>query len=95
MTGEARKTIQKELNDDRIKVISVGPGGEKLVQFASIMSYLSRAAGRCGLGAVMGSKKLKAIAVRGSWRVKISDEEKFRELRKEPRRRLWQAGVRG
>ena len=82
VTGEVRETIRKELNDERIKVVSVGPGGEILVHFACIMSYLSRAAGRCGLGAVMGSKKLKAVAVRGSGKVGIADEARFRKLSK-------------
>ena len=58
-------------------VASIGQAGERLVRFASIMcdGKMGRAAGRCGLGAVMGSKKLKAIAVRGNKRPALSDEE--------------------
>jgi len=57
--------LEEELDDKRIEVIQVGPAGERQVRFASIMSMATRAHGRTGMGAVMGSKKLKAIAVRG------------------------------
>jgi len=57
--------LEEELDDKRIEVIQVGPAGEQQVRFASIMSMATRAHGRTGMGAVMGSKKLKAIAVRG------------------------------
>jgi aldehyde:ferredoxin oxidoreductase len=59
--------IQKELEDKRIRTAVIGPGGEKLVRFASIANDITHVAGRTGLGAVMGSKKLKAIAVRGNY----------------------------
>jgi aldehyde:ferredoxin oxidoreductase len=57
--------IQKELGDRGIRTAIIGPGGERLIHFACILNDISHAAGRTGLGAVMGSKKLKAIAVRG------------------------------
>ena len=60
------------------KCVSIGPAGEKLVRFASIMTNKNRAAGRSGVGAVMGSKKLKAIAVRGTGGVRVADPEAFR-----------------
>jgi len=61
------------------KIASIGPAGEKQVLFAAIMNDKHRAAGRSGVGAVMGSKNLKAIAVRGTLGVKVADRVKFRE----------------
>ena len=65
-TYETEAAIRKELNDEKIKVASVGVAGERLSRIASIMNDRGRAAGRCGVGAVMGSKNLKAVAVRGT-----------------------------
>lgn len=81
---------EKELvakHGDGTKIVSIGPAGENLVRFASIM-HDYRAAARTGLGAVMGSKNLKAISVRGDGKVPVADEERFEELTKEARRRL-------
>lgn len=58
--------IKRQLDDDQLKITYIGPAGENLVKFASVMNDQQRAAGRGGAGAVMGSKKLKAIAVRGT-----------------------------
>lgn len=58
----------------------IGPGGEKLVRYACILNDLRNAAGRTGLGAVMGSKKLKAIAVRGQGGPPVADKQALREL---------------
>ena len=79
-TGETQNEIRKELGDKNIKVAVIGPGGENLVRYASIINDLYCAAGRCGVGAVMGSKKLKAVAIRGTREVSISDEKTFRSL---------------
>jgi len=65
-----------------VKVLSIGVAGEKLVRFACICNDKRDFAGRCGMGAVMGSKKLKAIVVRGSGKIPLADQEKFNELRK-------------
>ncbi len=73
----------KEKIGKNFNVACIGIAGEKLVKYASIMNEKHRAAGRCGLGAVMGSKKLKAIAVRGTKEIKIADEENFKKLAKE------------
>lgn len=73
--------IQKELGEG-FKVACIGPAGEKLVRIACVMNDTHRAAGRCGLGAVMGSKKLKAIAAKGSKKVEIAKPEVFREVAK-------------
>ncbi len=58
--------LRRELGDKGIRVAQIGPAGEKLVRLACVLNDVSRAAGRPGLGAVMGAKRLKAIAVRGS-----------------------------
>jgi aldehyde:ferredoxin oxidoreductase len=66
-----------------IQVCSIGPAGEKLSLCACIMNDKERAAGRSGLGAVMGSKKLKAVVVKGKMRVPLHNEEKIKALRKQ------------
>ena len=65
--------IRKELGEKRARVALCGPAGEKLVRYANIMADLKHAAGRTGLGAVMGSKKLKAVAVRGTGKLPLAD----------------------
>lgn len=65
--------------DKKIRVACIGPAGENLVKFASIMNEKHRAAGRGGHGAVLGSKKVKAIAVRGDTRPSIADEDALKE----------------
>jgi aldehyde:ferredoxin oxidoreductase len=64
---------------ERLTIASIGPAGENLVRYAAIMNNKHRAAGRCGLGAVMGSKRLKAIACAGSRAVPLAHEQRFRE----------------
>ncbi len=76
-TVETQKRIRKELGDPRIQIASIGPAGENLVRFSSIRSGLKSAAARTGLGAVMGSKNLKAVAVRGTIDLKISDPKRY------------------
>jgi len=80
-TKETQQTIRAELGDSLIRVASIGPAGEKLVRYACIMNGLYDAAGRGGLGAVMGSKNLKAMAVRGHKAPPIADPEGVKELR--------------
>ena len=81
-TGEAEKTIREELDDKKIEVLQIGPAGEKAVRFAAIISNSNRAAGRTGMGAVMGSKNLKAVAVRGKNRPSLANKAKVSELAK-------------
>jgi len=73
-TYSCEDALKKELGPD-VKVASIGPAGENLVKYANIINDRGRAAGRCGLGAVMGSKNLKAIAVKGSVKVIPAAEE--------------------
>ena len=87
---ETQDKLKEKIGDDKVKIAVIGPAGENLVRYASIMNDQDRAAGRCGLGAVMGSKKLKAIAVRGNGRPEVKDKEslktlvkRFRELEKD------------
>jgi aldehyde:ferredoxin oxidoreductase len=73
---ETEDTLQ-EGSDSKYTIASIGPAGENLVRFAAIMNNKHRAAGRCGLGAVMGSKNLKAIACSGKEPVRITNQEGF------------------
>jgi len=88
---ETEQAIRTELGDNRVRMVNIGPGGENLVRFACVMNDLKDAAGRGGLGAVMGSKKLKAIAVRGHNSPRVADPEKIKELRQwvVDHRELW------
>jgi len=82
-THETEKRIREELNDKEVKVASIGPAGENLVRTACITVDLYRQAGRGGAGAVMGSKNLKAIAIRGHGGVSVPNIEEFIEVCKE------------
>jgi aldehyde:ferredoxin oxidoreductase len=75
---ETTVQLQTELHDPDIQVAAIGPAGENLVRYAIISCNLTRAAGRTGMGAVMGSKKLKAIVVRGDRPVKPLDPQRFK-----------------
>lgn len=81
-TFDTGDTIRAELNEPKLTVAAIGPAGENLVKYAMILSTNSRGkkgiAGRCGLGAVMGSKNLKAIAIRGTTPVSIASKDKFK-----------------
>lgn len=79
---EAQEAIQRDLRDSSVKVAQIGPGGEKMVKFACVVNGLNHVAGRCGMGAVMGSKNLKAIAVKGTQRVNVADSTHLRQLAK-------------
>jgi aldehyde:ferredoxin oxidoreductase len=79
ITGEALDAIHAEF-DPKAEVIQIGPAGENLVRFAAVISMLNRANGRTGMGAVMGAKQLKAIAVRGTKRAHLVDPEGVKAL---------------
>ncbi|MDH7475024.1 MAG: aldehyde ferredoxin oxidoreductase family protein [Anaerolineae bacterium] len=76
---ETEEAIREELNDDQVRSAVIGPAGEKLVRMASVTND-SRQAGRTGHGAVWGSKKLKAISVRGTHGVRVADPEMLLKL---------------
>ncbi|MFO7997004.1 MAG: aldehyde ferredoxin oxidoreductase family protein [Dehalococcoidia bacterium] len=77
-TGESEEAIRVK-TDEFARVACIGPAGESLVRFANIINDRTHAAGRSGVGAVMGSKNLKAVAVRGTKGVKVADVEGFRQ----------------
>ncbi|HJW75561.1 MAG TPA: aldehyde ferredoxin oxidoreductase family protein [Thermoleophilia bacterium] len=81
-TGDAQALIRDELQDARVEVAQIGPAGENLVRFACITGGLSHFAGRTGMGAVMGSKNLKAIAVRGRKKYRFFDDGAVQGLAK-------------
>ena len=75
-THETTDIINEQVSAEA-KVACIGPAGENLVLFATVMNDKNRAAGRGGMGAVMGSKKLKAVAVRGTGSVNIAQPDEF------------------
>ncbi|MDO8124105.1 MAG: aldehyde ferredoxin oxidoreductase family protein [Candidatus Hermodarchaeota archaeon] len=87
-TLKASKGLRKDLKQQHGHVALIGPGGENLVKYSAIMVDGARAAGRTGLGAVMGSKKLKAIVVRGTGSVDVADPQRFKALWEEGHQRV-------
>jgi len=88
-THETERMIKEELGDPRLQIACIGPGGENQVRFACIMANMYRAMGRTGMGAVMGSKNLKAVAVRGTKGIKVAHPETLMALASD----LWQRTV--
>jgi aldehyde:ferredoxin oxidoreductase len=94
---ETEGLIKEEIKDEHIKVATIGPAGENRVKYACVTSDWGRNSGRTGIGAVMGSKNLKAIAVRGSLdlpvfdlpRLKRVSDESFRSLRENKNLPFW------
>ena len=83
-TTDTQLVIKDELHDQNVRISCIGPAGEKLSKMACIVNE-RRVAGRKGLGAVMGSKNLKAIALRGDEQMQIADKEKYDAARKRMR----------
>lgn len=81
-TGDVEKAIKDEVGQPKAEVIQVGPAAERGVRFSSIMNMSNRAFGRTGLGLVMASKNLKAIAVRGTRTPEVADKKAITELNK-------------
>ncbi len=81
-THATTDTLLQE-TDPKARVACIGPAGEKLVLFAAIMNDRDRAAGRSGVGAVMGSKNLKAIVVKGKGSVQLADPDGFKAFNKD------------
>ena len=79
-TSETEAAIRRAWGDPQVKTATIGPAGENLVRFAGIQITPQRSAARCGLGAVMGSKRLKAIAVRGHGPIHVADPARFHDL---------------
>ncbi|MDP2646495.1 MAG: aldehyde ferredoxin oxidoreductase family protein [Desulfobacterales bacterium] len=81
-TTETQWAIREELDDDEIKSMVIGPAGENLVRYANVMTGIKNSGGRTGMGCVMGSKNLKAIAVRGTMDIKIAHPMEALEFNK-------------
>jgi len=92
-TAEVERLIREELGDKKIKIAQCGPAGEKLVKYAAVINNANRANGRTGMGAVMGSKNLRAIAVRGTKRPEVVDSKAVKELARRGARRLPESGL--
>jgi len=95
---EAEGRIKERIQSQDVRVAAIGPAGENLVRFATINCDWSRNAGRCGMGALLGSKNLKAIAVRGGKDLPVADvpalrlltDRSLRDLASHPMFRFWQ-----
>ncbi len=87
-TTQTETIIRQENNNNGIKVVCIGSGGEKLCRMAAVINDRGRAAARSGLGAVMGSKNLKAIATVGSLKPAIFDKAKIQVMTKEMLRQV-------
>lgn len=81
-TAPCQAAIREELGDDAVRVAQIGPAGEHMVRYAAIIHDVNRAAGRNGLGAVMGSKQLKAVAVRGAMTPPVAERRLVTEVAK-------------
>lgn len=90
--ANARETdimLRKDLGDKNVRVACIGQAGENLVRFAAIMNdEAHRAAARCGVGAVMGYKKLKAIALSGAKDIPVADPERLKSIYEEVRKHI-------
>ncbi|WP_313370354.1 aldehyde ferredoxin oxidoreductase N-terminal domain-containing protein, partial [Sedimentibacter sp.] len=91
---ETTDTLLKE-NEEDAKIACIGPAGENLVLFAAVMNDKDRAAGRSGLGAVMGSKNLKAVVVKGTKGINVANKEQFNEAAADAKQKVNANGVTG
>ncbi len=88
-----RKIKLEDLGDPEVKTLIIGPAGENLVRYACPTAGLYRAPGRCGMGAVMGSKHLKAIVLRGSGSIKAAKPKEYIEYVRELFSKIYQAAI--
>lgn len=80
---ETQSKLKAVINQPGLGIACIGPAGEKMAPTAGIMNEAGRTAGRCGLGAIMGSKNLKAVVATGNKRAETADPERMKELTKE------------
>lgn len=92
--AEATDIIKEEM-PEKSRIVVIGPAGENLSKMAAIMNDYDRAAGRSGVGAVMGSKNLKAIAVKGSGKTAVFNSEKLKEVNLDWIKKIKENGVTG
>jgi aldehyde:ferredoxin oxidoreductase len=81
-TFETEDILKQQYGPKNVEVVCIGPSGESLSLIAAVMNNKGRAAGRSGLGAVMGSKKVKAIVLKGDLSIPVADDAKAKEMRK-------------
>jgi len=86
---QTRKIIDSELGDKKARIAAIGPAGENLCRMACVINDQNRAAGRCGIGAVMGSKNLKALVIRGTQKVPVADKAYVLKVLKESKESLY------
>ena len=82
-TFETETALKEEMNDKRAQVLCIGQAGENLVKYAGVVNEQGSLAARCGMGAVMGSKYLKAVVLRGRLKYRIANEETYKKIRRE------------
>ncbi|MEN6327906.1 MAG: aldehyde ferredoxin oxidoreductase C-terminal domain-containing protein [Syntrophomonas sp.] len=101
LTGETEYSLRKGVGDDNVQIMSIGPAGENMVKGAAIITSPRGSASGSGVGCVMGSKKLKAIAVRGTGAITVAQPAKFmasinrinETIRKTPALQSWRKGI--
>lgn len=76
-TWETEDLIREELGDGEVQVICIGPAGENVVRGACVIANKNRACGKCGVGGILGSKNLKAVAARGTGSVEVAQPARF------------------
>jgi aldehyde:ferredoxin oxidoreductase len=91
-TYEAIEALKEDIGERRASVLTIGPAGEKLVAIASVVADSHSFAGRCGIGAVMGEKNLKAVVVHGTKHPPVANPDKLETLRKELRQKTLRLG---
>ena len=94
-TSQVTDALLAEAGDRKARVLNIGPAGENLSRIASVMNDRWRAAGRSGVGAVMGAKNLKAVVVRGSGKVEAAIQERFKEAVSKSLQKIKENGVTG
>lgn len=87
-TWETLEKLREVNGDDKLHTLSIGPAGENLVRASAIVQDTARVIGRCGIGAVMGSKRLKAIVCKGSQPIRVHDKDRFAARALDIRRRI-------
>ncbi len=79
-TGETQELIEAELGQSKVRLAAIGPGGENQVRYACVVTDMKHTNGRGGMGAVMGSKNLKAVAVKGKGTIPVKDSENLKKM---------------
>jgi aldehyde:ferredoxin oxidoreductase len=92
---ETTDRLVEAFGDNKAKVCCIGPAGENLSKISAVMNDKDRAAGRSGVGAVMGSKNLKGIVIKGTGKLELAEKERFREVVRGKTKMVKEDGVAG